>query len=207
MVYSLGLARAIFITSAYMRYSVEAAPCAPQAAGCSLLQAGRCAINGVEACGRSKPLCVVTRLQYHRLPIMDIRHDLIRFARDDGNGRNIISRLVLPHAPDARQCKGFSSRNGYLIFGIVLLMQPLPLKEAVSRHNTTPLLKGGFPEARLENAVRPRIEGKALGKGEAPIHQLNAAITFVVCEHDWLKTAGVRSSPAEKLRSSRLTLT
>ena len=123
MVYSLGLARAIFITSAYMRYSVEAAPCAPQAAGCSLLQAGRCAINGVEACGRSKPLCVVTRLQYHPLPIMDIRHDLIRFARDDGNGRNIISRLVLPHAPDARQCKGFSSRNGYLIFGIVLLMQ------------------------------------------------------------------------------------
>ena len=75
-------------------------------------------------------------------------------------------------------------------FRIVLLMQSFPLKEAVSRHNTTPLLKGCFPEAGLKNAVRPRIEGKALGKGEAPIHQLNAAITFVVCEYDWLKTAG-----------------
>jgi hypothetical protein len=151
-----------------MRYSVEAASCMPQAAGCSSLQAGRCAINGVEACGRSKPLCVVTRLQYHPLPIMDIRHDLIRFARDDGDGRNIISRLVLPHAPDARQCKGFSSRNGYLIFGIVLLMQPLPLKEAVSRHNTTPLLKGGFPEARLENAVRPR-DGLSYRSGKGTV--------------------------------------
>jgi hypothetical protein len=82
------------------------------------------------------------------------------------------------------------ARNGYLIFGIVLLMQPLPLKEAIGRHNTAPLLKGGFPEAGLKNAVRPRIEGKALGKGEAPIHQVNAAMTFVVCEHDRLKTAG-----------------
>ena len=158
-----------------MRCSVEAAYCAPRATGCSFPRVERCAINGAEGVRLEQ-----TTPHNHVALISpagdrDLRHSPIRLARNDGDGRNIISGLVLPHAPDTRQCERFSPRNGYLIFGIVLLMQPLPLKEAVSRHNTTPLLKGCFPEAGLKNAVRPRIEGKALGKGEAPIHQLNAA--------------------------------
>src|SRR5271163_4425828 len=103
---------------------------------------------------------VVARLHECRHTIMNWRHQLIRFARQDCESPfPVIGLWIFPELPNRSHSKGFLAENDKLVLRFLLaFLYLLPFKDGIPRNDATSCEKRILPEVCMGDTLGACIE-------------------------------------------------
>ena len=126
-------------------------------------------------------------MENYRHPRMDWRHEFVRVRRDYRKALEPFSiRRIFPSIPKARKGERCLSRHREFKFSLQLVSNLLPLKKAITWHETTPLFQRLSPHGLCRERFCPGIECRAellrilrKERNHAPPHRHKLAILCI----------------------------